>query len=169
MQKTTNTLARQYGECITKIVVMKLLSLIFSFICVVVLSSSMSLSRTSPTVGSEAPDFAVFNKTNSIRPADFKGKYITLNFWSAKDAGSRERNQRLAAECRAAGQEFVGICVDDDRSLAREIIAQDGLDATQQYMVADVRKGDPAGSYEIHNGLRAFEINPFGNIERVID
>lgn len=148
---------------------MKLLSLIFSFISVVVLSSSMSLSRVSPTVGSEAPDFAVFNKTNSIRPADYKGKYITLNFWSVKDAASRERNQRLSAECRAAGQEFVGICVDDDRSLVREIIAQDGLDATQQYMASDIRKGNPVESYEVHSGLRAFEINPFGNIERIID
>lgn len=148
---------------------MKVLSLLFSFICVVVLSSSMSLSRISPTVGSQAPDFALFNKTNSIRPADMQGKYLTVNFWSAKDAQSRERNQRLAKESTRTGREYIGICVDEDRTLAREIILQDGLDEKQQYMASDVRRGNPAESYEVHQGLRAFEINPFGNIERILD
>lgn len=146
---------------------MKLLTFLFSSLCVVVLSSSISLSRVHPGIGGEAPDFAVFNKTNSVRPSDLNGKYITLNFWSAKDAVSRERNARLSRQASAEGKEYIGICVDEDRTLMQEIISQDGLDAKNQFMAADVKRGNPAQSYETHTGLRAFEINPFGNIERI--
>lgn len=146
---------------------MKFIAWVFSFICVLVLSSSMSLTRTSATVGSEAPDFTVFNRTCSVRPADLNGKYVIVNFWSVTDPISRQRNIRLSAEAKESGSEFIGVCIDEDRTLMQEVVAQDGLDPKTQFMASDTRRGDPAGSYETHTGLRAFEINPFGNIETI--
>lgn len=143
---------------------MKLLTLVFSFFSVLVLSSSMSLARTEAAIGSEAPDFTIYNKSASVRPADLKGKYVTVNFWSAEDAVSRERNARLAKEAAGNGKEYIGICVDEDRTLANEILAQDGLDMKNQYMASDVKNGDPCRYYEVHSGLRAFEIDQYGNI-----
>lgn len=146
---------------------MKLLTALFSFFSVLILSSSMSLSRTSATVGSEAPDFTIYNKETTVRPADLKGKYVTVNFWSAGDAMSRERNARLSKKAAKEGREYIGICVDADRELAQEIIAQDGLESSNQYMASDIKKGDPVKYYEVESGLRTFEIDPYGLIVKV--
>lgn len=143
---------------------MKLLTLVFSFFSVLVLSSSMSLSRTEASIGSEVPDFTIYNESATVRTADLKGKYVTVNFWSTGDAVSRERNARLAREAARNGKEYIGICVDEDRILAAEILAQDGVDMKKQYMASDVKNGDPCKYYEVDSGLRAFEINQYGNI-----
>ncbi len=127
----------------------------------------MSLTRVEAATGNQAPDFTVYNKETSVRPADLKGKYVTINFWSASDAMSRERNSRLARQAAEAGNEFIGICVDEDRTLMQEILHSDGVSTANQYMASDVRKGDPIKSYQAESGLRAFELDPFGNIERI--
>ncbi len=77
---------------------MKLLTLAFSFFSILILSSSMSLTRTEAAIGSEAPDFSIANAEGSVRPADLKDTPVIVNFWSAKDAHSRERNSRVARE-----------------------------------------------------------------------
>ena len=146
---------------------MKLATLLFSFVCVVILSSSMSLSRMTAAIGSQAPDFAVYNSETSVRPADLIGKQVIINFWSSTDAVSRERNSRLAREAAASGKEFIGICVDKDRTLMQEILHIDGLETANQYMAGDMRKGNAIKSYQTENGLRAFEVDPYGNIERI--
>lgn len=147
---------------------MKLFALVFSFFSVLVLSSSMSLTRTAATIGSEAPDFTIFNKETTVRQADLKGGYVTVNFWSVADAVSRERNARLSRQSKEEGKEYIGICIDSDRELAAEIIAQDGLESASQYMISDIRKGDPVKYYEVESGLRAFEIDPYGNIQNIL-
>lgn len=129
----------------------------------------MSLTRTEAAIGSEAPDFSIANAEGSVRPADLKDTPVIVNFWSAKDAHSRERNSRLAREAAEDGKAFIGICTDYDRELARELVAQDGLHAADQYMLADVKKGDPEKAFQLHSGLRAFEINQYGNIISIIE
>lgn len=148
---------------------MKLATMAFAFFSVLILSSSASLTATDVSIGSEAPDFTIANNQTSVRPQDLKGKTITVNFWSTKDAVSRERNARLARKAVKEGKEYIGICVDEDAVLAKEIIACDGLDQKNQYMSSDAKRGDPCRSYETGSGLRAYEINPLGMVDKILE
>lgn len=147
---------------------MRLANLAFAFLSIILMSSSASLTTGEVSLGNSAPDFTISNEETSVRLQDLKGKEVMLNFWSVKDALSRERNARLSREAEKMGKEFIGICVDTDTELAQEVIRRDGLTKSNQYMSSKVRRGNPCKSYETSEGLRAFEINKLGTVTNVI-
>lgn len=141
--------------------------MMISVISLVFMSSSIMPGGREARVGEEAPDFKVENPYESFRLSEATGKKVTVNFWSVHDPESRMRNARLARLHRDAHRDYVGICVDSDRQLALEVIRQDGLEPERQFMLADVKKGNPARDYETSTGLRTFTVNSYGNLEAV--
>lgn len=130
----------------------------------VVLTSAMSLGNVPLEVGNEAPEFAMIKSDGStFRLSHLKGEDVTISFWSIKDAESRAENIRLARKAEAEGTKYIGMCVDSDESLAREVIKADALPSDTQYFANDqIRK-----EYLKDAQLPTIKIDPYGVVAAI--
>lgn len=131
---------------------------------VVALTSAISTENVPLEVGNQAPEIAVVNADgNTVRLSDLKGDEVIVNFWSVKDAESRISNVRLAREAESRGANYVGICVDSDQDLAREVIKADRLLAENQFFANEqIRK-----EYQLDHGTRTVKIDPYGIVAKI--
>jgi peroxiredoxin len=104
--------------------------------------------------GTNSPDIDLPDRYGKeIALSSFRGKYVLLHFWSAKDRGSRIVNQALVElyqRFKGKGFEIYQVSVDDDKEAWIKAIAEDGL--------TWINVGDMAGS--------TMAINTY-NIQRV--
>lgn len=126
--------------------------------------------------GAKAPVFKVERADSLVLLNDLKGQWVLLQFWTSADALSRlavkeysRINCSVAAEGSSAAR-FRHLAVNLDRSqrLFDEIVRRDGLDAKSQFHVGDAAmRATLAGSYHLDNGMKAFLIDPDGQIVAV--
>ncbi len=125
--------------------------------------------------GSKAPVFKIERADSLVQLDNLKGEWRLLQFWSSADASSRlaakEYSRLHSATTDSAGNEqFRHLAVNFDRSssLFREIVRRDGLNAKSQFYVGDGQmRSSLARNYHLEAGMKAFLINPDGQIVAV--
>ncbi len=125
--------------------------------------------------GSKAPVFKIERADSLVQLDNLKGEWVLLQFWSSADASSRlaakEYSRLHSAITDSAGNErFRHLAVNFDRSssLFREIVRRDGLNAESQFYVGDGQmRSSIARNYHLDAGMKAFLINPDGQIVAV--
>jgi len=95
--------------------------------------------------GVNSPDIVLPGPSgNEVSLSSFRGKYVLLHFWSARDRDSRIVNEALAeayARYKNKGFEIYQVSVDTDREIWTEAIAADGLKWTN---VGDMKGSNQA-------------------------
>ncbi|MBN1822440.1 MAG: AhpC/TSA family protein [Prolixibacteraceae bacterium] len=95
--------------------------------------------------GTDTPDIVLPDANGNEKAlSSLKGKYVLLQFWSAKDRGSRIINSTLVelySEFRNKGFEIYQVSIDDDREAWLEAIKEDGLKWTN---VGDMKGSNKA-------------------------
>lgn len=123
--------------------------------------------------GYRAPEltFGSTDSTAGISLADMRGKYVLVNFWASTDAQSRiqaKEYDRIAQNYSADRFSHVGVNTDSNKSLFREIMRRDGIDAESQHNYSDVvNPGRMTDDWHLKNGLRSYLIDPVGYIVAV--
>lgn len=145
------------------------LSLVLSVTAAAFLSSSLPYGSHSLALGEEAPRLTLSHSSPHSLDS-LKGDYYVINFWSAADPQSRINNKMLAVNKKVNGHEVkvVSVCIDDDVTLAKEILKADNISdevisLSSSDLVADVLK-----DYQVDTGCRSFLIDPFGNLESIL-
>lgn len=149
---------------------MKSWSIILTIAFLLFLTSSHSTEPTEARIGEYAPLFSIKNETSNLNLQEMRGKYVLLSFWSLTDAQSRIENTKYSSFSKSIDNsklELISINIDSDRTLWKQIIEIDNLDAKSQYSSMDIVKGNIFDDYYLETGNRAFLINPNGKIEAV--
>ena len=101
------------------------------------------------TVGSEVPSLQIVSATNGTMSAigGTSDEYTLVTFWKSSDAPSRMACNKYQASMRGESPflaryggkvRFVAVNLDSSKALFREIVENDRLDATNQFVVEDV-------------------------------
>ncbi len=99
-----------------------------------------------PSIGEKAPDFALPNEREETKSlADYKGKYVLLDFWATWCKPCIQEIPYLAKAKEHFGSdnlEIISICVDKNtdvqRSIWKKTILKHNADWTQLYEASDV-------------------------------
>jgi peroxiredoxin len=83
------------------------------------------------SVGHKAPDFTLIDSDNQpVKLADYKGKYVMLDFWASWCVPCRKENPNVVkayAKYKDKGLNILGISLDEDRKPWLDAVAKDGL------------------------------------------
>lgn len=142
------------------------MSFALTFSAITFLSSALPSTTHSLEIGKEAPSFSLaVASTDSLD--SLKEEYTLINFWSASDIESRLKNRRLAGMTSENGDpvRMISVCLDDDAQLAAEIAAHDGF--INNLMRSDIPES-VLSDYQTSTGCRAFLINPYGILEKIL-
>ena len=144
---------------------------IVAFFAVLLLTVSARTERLFQAAeGFKAPELTIEPADSSagLSLADCKGKYVLLNFWSSADAQSRIQAKdfdNLDGLYDAEQFRHVAVNLDHSRSLFREIMRHDGLNAEVHYYYADAaNSGRMTDDWHLESGFRSFLIDPQGHI-----
>lgn len=131
---------------------------------IVGMTSAISTENVPLEIGNQAPEISTVNFSgDTFSLADSKGQNVIVNFWSVKNAESRIRNVRLENEAERLGAKYIGVCLDDDRQLALEVIKADRLSNQNQYHVNE----NIADEYLVAQGIRTVKIDPYGIVAEI--
>ena len=82
-------------------------------------------------IGMVAPDFTQSDSTNTaVSLADFRGKYLLVDFWASSCGPCRAENPNIVAaynKYHEKGFDILGVSLDDDRAKWLAAIKKDGL------------------------------------------
>lgn len=140
---------------------LKAAGLIAGVVATVALTSAISLSDVPLEVGNKAPEFTLSQGNDQkLALADLKGKNTTIHFWSVMDAESRIENIRLASSAEKNGENYIGICVDKDVDLAKEVMEADNLPKQARYFANEQVKDE----YLENAQTRTVKIDSYGTV-----
>jgi len=120
-------------------------------------------------VGDDAPNFdSVTLSDEKVGLADFRGKYVLLDFWASYSGSWREELSTLKRVFERFGKDprfvMVGISMDPDRPSVETFVKEQELGWTQCWSGAEA--GRKTGfTYGVHSIPAIFLINPEGKIE----
>jgi len=135
-------------------------------------------AKNNGKVGVTAPNFYQTDPDgNIISLADYRGKYVLVDFWASWCIPCREENPNLRAayeQYQDKGFEILGISLDDDKEKWLKAIASDGLNwkqvsdlqgwknkVSEQFGIYSIPQNilvDPSGMI-VANNLRGKELN----------
>jgi peroxiredoxin len=124
-------------------------------------------NSTTIKVGNMAPDFTQLSSDNhKVSLADFRGKYVLLEFWSSWCGPCRDENPNLVKtyeKFAKKGFEIIGISADVNRETWYHAIKEDNLSWTQ---LSDLKGqwNEVAVLYNISAIPTNFLLNPKGEI-----
>ena len=153
----------------------KTMMIIAIFAALIALFTAATDSAVDGAKGSNAPVFKIERPDSLVQLDDLKGEWVLLQFWTSGDASSRlavREYSRIhdAAIGSMSKEQFRHLAVNFDRSssLFREIVRRDGLNAESQFYAGDKALRDNlVRRYHLDNGMKAFLINPRGQIVAV--
>lgn len=143
---------------------LKFTGVLVAVVGLTLLTSAVSTKNVPLEVGNQAPEISIFHADgSSMMLSELKGENVIVNFWSVKDAESRISNIRLAKEAELTGAKYIGMCIDSDRQLAREVMNADNVSADHLFF-ADSQVAD---EYQLSKGTRTVKIDPYGIVAAI--
>jgi len=120
-------------------------------------------------VGRPAPAFAAQDiKGNTVRLADYRGKYVLIDFWATWCAPCIAELPRLTAAYRAyhdAGLEIVSISLDENKSAVTDFVKVRGLPWPQLHNATS--SADLVDMFGVITIPAGYLVDPSGNIVRL--
>lgn len=119
------------------------------------------------SVGQQAPDFVLNNPDGiPVRLADYKGKYVLLDFWASWCGPCRDENPNIVKQHKAfaaKGFDVLGVSLDDDKGDWMRAIRYDNL---RWNHVSDLKRWDSAiaALYKVEGIPASFMLDPTGKI-----
>lgn len=122
--------------------------------------------------GSTAPVFRFENNDTTVSLDKMRGEWVLLQFWASSDAKSRLDMKRytsvhtmLTSDAENSTFSHIGVNLDNNEMLFREIVHRDGLTSNTQFYAEKNRADRLKSAYHLdRDGFGAFLINPEGKI-----
>eukprot|EP00388_Colpodella_angusta_P008439 GDKJ01023082.1.p2 GENE.GDKJ01023082.1~~GDKJ01023082.1.p2 ORF type:complete len:369 (+),score=27.06 GDKJ01023082.1:2108-3214(+) len=118
-------------------------------------------------VGQMAPDFSINSiDGKTIKLADFKGKFVLIDFWASWCAPCRAENPNVVKAYQKYNSRnftILGISLDKDKAAWAQAIKQDGLTWNHASELADF-EGPTVRLYQVEAIPSSFLLDPTGKI-----
>ncbi|MVN21967.1 TlpA disulfide reductase family protein [Mucilaginibacter arboris] len=119
------------------------------------------------SVGHQAPDFSIPGIDGKpVKLADYKGKYVMLDFWASWCAPCRKENPnvvKLYQQYHPKGLNIVGISLDEDKNAWQKAVNDDHLTWTHGGELKNFN-GPTVASYQVQAIPSNFILDPSGKI-----
>lgn len=137
------------------------------FIVMLLIATSHSQKKNSTYVGQLAPDFTLYDDSDTIALSDYRGEHLLLSFWSSANAASRINNKlydNIIAENTHKPISMLSINYDRSQSLFREIFKRDFLTSGNHIYDKNGRYSAIFNDYNLKKGYKSMLIDSLGRV-----